>query len=332
MERNKVKKAELHLHLDGSLRPETVLEIAERDNIELPSHNLDELKKYLKVDDTNEDLVEYLKRFELPLKVMQTKENLKRTSYELVEDLAKENYIYAEIRFAPHLHLKKGLSLEEVVESVIDGIRDAEKKYDIEANILLCIMRHMPEENGHEILQLAKKFKGNKVVGIDLAGDEANYSPLIFRKIFEKAKGAEIPFTIHAGEARGVDGILEALVCGPERLGHGIRSFEEERVLDILREKNITLECCPISNYHTRAIDDFDKYPLKDYLQDGIRATLNTDNRTVSDTNYLKELEFLDKHRALSDEEILNCSVNAIMGAFISDERKAELLDKLKDL
>lgn len=331
MERNKVKKAELHLHLDGSLRPETVLEIAEKDNIELPSRDLDELKKYLKVDEHNKDLEEYLKRFELPLKVMQTKENLKRTSYELVEDLARENYIYAEIRFAPHLHLKKGLSLEEVVEAVIDGVKEAEAKYDIEANILLCIMRHMPEDKGNEILNLAKKFKGNKVVGIDLAGDEAHYSPLIFRKVFEKAKGAEIPFTIHAGEARGVNGILEALVCGPERLGHGIRSYEEERLLEILKDKKITLECCPISNYHTRAIEDFDKYPLKDYLQDGIRATLNTDNRTVSDTNYVKELEFLDRHRALSDEEILKCSVNAVMGAFISEERKAELISKLKD-
>lgn len=331
MERNKVKKAELHLHLDGSLRPETVLEIAEKDNIELPSRDLDELKKYLKVDEHNKDLEEYLKRFELPLKVMQTMENLKRTSFELVEDLARENYIYAEIRFAPHLHLKKGLSLEEVVEAVIAGVKEAEAKYDIEANILLCIMRHMPEEKGNEILNLAKKFKGNKVVGIDLAGDEAHYSPLIFRKVFEKAKGAEIPFTIHAGEARGVNGMLEALVCGPTRLGHGIRAYEEERLLEILKDKKITLECCPISNYHTRAIEDFDKYPLKDYLQDGIRATLNTDNRTVSDTNYAKELEFLDRHRALSDDEIVQCSINAVMGAFISEERKAELISKLKD-
>lgn len=331
MDRNKMKKAELHLHLDGSLRPESLLEIAKKDNIELPSYDLDELKKHLRVDETNKDLVEYLKRFQLPISVMQTKENLKRLAYELVEDLARENYIYAEIRFAPHLHTKQGLSREEVVEAVIEGVEEAEHKYDIEANLLLCIMRHFPEENGHEVLELAKKFKGRKVVGIDLAGDEFNYSPLLFKKVFEKAKGSEIPFTIHAGEARGVESILEALVCGASRLGHGIRAFEDEKLLDILREKKVTLECCPISNHHTQAIEDFDKYPLKDYLEYGINASLNTDNRTVSNTNYIKELEFLDGHRGLSDEQIIQCSINAIKGAFISDERKEELLKKLND-
>jgi len=157
MDIKNIKKVELHLHLDGSLRPETVLEIAKKDNIKLPTENLEELKKYLKVSEDNKDLVEYLKKFELPLLVMQSAENLKRVTFELLEDLAKENYIYVELRFAPHFHMDKGLSLDEVVESVRAGTVLAEEKYDIKANLLLCVMRHLSEEKGFEIVELARK-------------------------------------------------------------------------------------------------------------------------------------------------------------------------------
>jgi len=329
MDRYKLKKAELHLHLDGSLRPETVMELAKKDGIELSANNIDDVKKLLQVDEDNKDLVEYLKKFSLPIKLMQNKENIKRIAFELVEDLAKENYVYAEIRFAPQLHLEQGLSLEEVVESVKEGILEAECIYDIEVNILLCIMRHLAVEKSFEILELAEKFAGQKVVGIDLAGDEFNYSALLFKEVFNKALDRKIPFTIHAGEARGVESIREAIDCGAKRLGHGIRAFEDEELMRELKDKKISLECCPISNYNTQAIPDFYKYPLKKYIQEGLKACLNTDNRTVSNTNYIKELEFLDKFNPLNEEEIKMASKNAIEGAFIGEIRKLELLKKL---
>lgn len=329
MTRKEIKKAELHLHLDGSLRPESVLDIAKKDNIELPTYEIEELKNYLRVEEDNKDLVEYLKRFEIPQKVLQTAENLERAAYELVEDLARENYIYAEIRFAPHFHMQKGLDLDKVVEAVARGVEKAEEKYDIEANLLLCIMRHLDPELGYEIVDLAKRFEGKKVVGIDLAGDEFNYSALLFKEVFAKAKEEKVPFTIHAGEARGIESIKEALECGATRLGHGIRAFEDEELLKELKERKIVLECCPISNFNTHAIKDFNKYPLKKYVGEGMIACLNTDNRTVSNTNFLKELEFLDRYTPLEEKEIKLVSVNAIVGAFIPEARKRTLIEKL---
>lgn len=329
MDIKNLKKVELHLHLDGSLRPETVLEIAKKDGIKLPTQSLDELKNYLKVREDNKDLVEYLKKFDLPLLVMQSAENLKRVTFELLEDLAKENYIYAEIRFAPHFHMNKGLSLDEIVESIRAGILLAEEKYKIKANLLLCIMRHLSEEKGFEIVELAKKNLGNKVVGIDLAGDEFNYSVMLFKKVFEKAKQLNIPFTIHSGEARGAESIYEALSIGAMRLGHGIRAYEDEKLLEILKEKKITLECCPISNMNTQVFRDFSIYPLKKYIDNGVKATINTDNRTVSDTNYQKEIEFLDRYTPLTIEEIKLSNLNAVEGAFISKTEKEELIKRL---
>ncbi len=329
MNLKKLKKAELHLHLDGSLRPESVLDIAKKDGIYLPTYNLEELIKYLRVEEGNKDLIEYLKKFDIPQLVLQSKENLERAAFELVEDLAKENYIYVEIRFAPHFHLNKGLLLDEVVEAVIKGVERAEEKYDIQANLLLCIMRHLNSDKGYEIIDLAKRFKGKKVVGIDLAGDEFNYSALLFKEVFAKAKKENIPFTIHAGEARGVKSIKEALECGATRLGHGIRAYEDQDLLKELKDKNIILECCPISNFNTNAIDDFYKYPLKDYVDNSILACLNTDNRTVSNTNYMKELEFLNKYKPMEESKIALFSLNAIKGAFINEHEKRALIEKL---
>ena len=329
MDIKNIKKVELHLHLDGSLRPKTVLEIAKKDNIKLPTENLEEFKKYLKVSEDNKDLVEYLKKFELPFLVMQSAENLKKVTFELLEDLAKENYIYVELRFAPHFHIDKGLSLDEVVEGVRAGIVQAEEKYDIKANLLLCVMRHLSEEKGFEIVELARKNLGNKVVGIDLAGDEFNYSVKLFEKVFKKAEELTIPFTIHSGEARGAESIYEALSVGALRLGHGVRAYEDKKLLEVLKERKITLECCPISNMNTQVFQDFSLYPLKKYINSGIKATINTDNRTVSDTNYEKEIEFLGKLTPLTIEEIKISNLNAIEGAFISREEKDELIKRL---
>ena len=324
-----IKKVELHLHLDGSLRPDTVIDIAKKDGIILPTYNGEELKKYLSVDETNKDLVEYLKKFDIPIKVMQTKENLKRVTFELLEDLAKDNYIYVELRFAPHLHLQKGLNIDEVVESVIDGINEAEKLYEIKANVLLCVMRHMNVNLGYEIVDLAKKYLGNKVCGLDLAGDEFNYSVMLFEKVFKKAQEENVPFTIHSGEAKGAESIVDALKVGALRLGHGIRAFEDFRLLKELKEKRITLECCPISNLNTHIFKDFHEYPLKTYLNEGLKATINTDNRTVSDTNYQKEIDFLERYTPLSLDEIKLANKNAVEGAFISKEEKEQLIKRL---
>lgn len=327
-----IKKVELHLHLDGSLRPKSVIDIASKDGIDLPTFDLEEIQKYLTVDEGNKDLVEYLKKFKIPIKVMQSRENLTRVTYELLEDLANDNYIYVEIRFAPHFHTNSGLALDEVIESVIAGIKKAESKFDIKANLLLCIMRHMKVELGYEIVDLAKKYLGEKVCGIDLAGDEFNYPVELFTEVFKVAKNLNIPFTIHSGEASGAESIVGALAVGAKRLGHGIRAYENRILLQELKEKEITLECCPISNLNTQIFRDFHDYPLKTYLNEGIKATINTDNRTVSNTCYQKEVDFLEKYTPLTFDEIMLANRNAIDGAFITETEKKELYKKLGEL
>lgn len=324
-----LKKVELHLHLDGSLRPQTLLDITEKDNISLPTKDLEEIKKYMMVADNNKDLVEYLKKFELPLKVMQSEENLERIAFELVEDLAKENYMYAEIRFAPHLHTEKGLSLDKVIKSVTNGIERAERDYDIKSNIILCIMRHLSVEKGFEIVNLAKSYMGSKVVAIDLAGDEFNYPVTIFKDVFAKAKENNIPITIHAGEARGYESIVDSIELGASRIGHGVRAYENTNLIQELINKNIFLECCAISNMNTQIFDDFYEYPFKNYLNKGIKVTINTDNRTVSNTNFKKEIEVLEKYNSIDKNEIIKSIKNSIYGAFISDKEKDILLKKL---
>ncbi len=325
----KFKRAELHLHLDGSLRAETIIDIAKIEGIDLPTYDIKEIKRYLRVDGENKDLVEYLKKFEIPCRVMQSSKALERTSYELVEDLAKDGYIYAEIRFAPHQHLNNGLSLEDVVESVLKGLEKAMKKYDIICNILLCMLRNKSLDKGWEVLELSKKYIDRGVVGIDLAGDEKNYPARLFEDIFNEAKSLKIPYTIHAGEALGCESVWEAVKLGAKRIGHGIRAYEDKELMEYLRENEIYLECCPISNYHTRVIEDFNNYPLKSYLDYGLKASLNTDNQTVSNTNYTKELKFLEGYTPLNDNDIYELSKNAIVGAFIDEEKKIELIKKL---
>ena len=323
------KKVELHLHLDGSLRAETVIDIAKQEKIKLPTYEIEEIKRHLVVDEGNKDLAEYLKKFDIPCRVMQSKYALERVTYELIEDLAREGTIYVEIRFAPHQHRAEGLSLDEVVEAVISGVKKAQNNYDIKVNLLLCILRHLPVKYGSEVLELVKKYLGKGVVGLDLAGAEAAFSVGLFKDIFEKAKKEKIPVTIHAGEAAGASSVWEAIEAGANRIGHGIRSFEDPKLVEYIKDNNIFLECCPISNYQTKAVEDFKSYPLKFYLEAGIKVSLNTDNRTVSSTNYDKEVEFLKKYTPLSEKDIMLLNENAIEGAFISRDEKKELLKKL---
>ncbi|MGM0508005.1 MAG: adenosine deaminase [Fusobacteriota bacterium] len=324
-----MKKAEIHIHLDGSVRIATILDLAKKNEIKLPADNKVNLKKYLQVNEKDKSLVDYLKKFQLPIKVMQTKENIERISFELLEDLANRNYIYVEVRFSPVLHMEKGLSLDEVVESVLKGMEKAKNEYGIEYGLILSVMRHMDRKTGMEILNLARDFKYRGVVGIDLAGDEENYPVDIFEKLFRVAKQYNIKYTIHAGEADGFKSVEKALDIGADRIGHGIRAFEDENLLERIKDENITLEICPISNYQTGVLKDFKDYPIMDFLEKGIRVSLNTDNQTVSNTNLIKEVEFLEKYFKISFEDVKKMVRNSILGSFTSKNTKRKLLEKL---
>ncbi|MBE5964158.1 MAG: adenosine deaminase [Lachnospira sp.] len=291
---------DLHLHLDGSLRPSTILELAKEQGIVFPEN-----VKFA-VSDNCDSLVEYLKCFDWPLLVLQKEYAIERVVYELVEDLECAGVDYAEIRFAPQLSTKEGLTQTEVIEAAIRGLNRALSIFKgIDAKLILCCMRGDDNEEANiETVELAKRFLGKGVVAIDLAGAESLFSTDKFDAVFAKAKLHGIPFTIHAGEAAGPESIKKAIEFGATRIGHGIRAIESKEVIRILKEKNITLEVCVSSNVQTKACKSLKEHPIRALFDEGVKVTYNTDNMTVSNTTLLKERNILKTEFGFNENEL----------------------------
>lgn len=318
----RINMVDLHLHLDGSLRPETVLELAREQKLSLPADTLEDIIKYLRVPEECKSLTEYLRCFELPLMVMQTAEAMERVSYELVEDLAKQGLEYAEIRFAPQLSTKLYMTQDQVVQAAISGLNRALANYpSIQAAFLLCFMRgEENEEENESTLKTAEKYLGQGVCAVDLAGAEALFKTSKYKRLFQRVREMKIPYTIHAGEADGPESIECALDFGAKRIGHGVRAVESERLLKRLLEERITLEICPISNFQTKAVGgmerDFYAHPIRRLYDMGIRVTVNTDNMTVSNTCLQKEYDFIKKYYYFTEDEIQKMNQYALEAAF----------------
>lgn len=306
-----MKKIELHVHLDGSVRPKTVSELF--------NYDIKDVKNKMMVTSDTKDLTEYLTKFDLPIKAMQTKDNLKRIARELALDLKDDDVIYAEVRFAPILHTKEGLSLDEVVSSVLEGIKSVN---EIKVNLILCMMRGFSYEDNLKTIMVTKKFLNKGVVGLDLAGDEKKYQTINYKDLFMIAKDNNIPFTIHAGEADTSKSVLDAINFGAKRIGHGIAIVNDDKVLNKVKEKNISLEVCPTSNVDTKAVLSYEKHPIKDLFLKGVKVTVNTDDRTVSNITLSKEYEKLKEYFNFSDEEFLQMNLNAISSSFMNEDEK----------
>ncbi|MDX8342593.1 adenosine deaminase [Rossellomorea sp. YZS02] len=319
-------KIELHCHLDGSVRPETIIDLAKKDGIQLPSFDQDKIKEELIAPLDCESLDEYLEKFSIPNDVMQSRENLKRITFELYEDAAEENVKYMEVRFAPLLHTRNGLSVEEIIESVIDGMKEAEERFDIKGNIILCCMRTMSPESAFEVVEKGKGFLGKGVVAIDLcASEEAGFCAKFVEPI-ALAREYGYRVTIHAGETGVGRNVLEAVEwLGAERIGHGVYITDCPEAYQVVKDKGIVLEICPTSNVQTKAVREFRDHPLYEFHRDGIKITINTDNRTVSDTTMTKECELVWGEFAMSEEDYREIYLNSVDAAFASDEVKEEL-------
>ena len=314
-----MKKVELHLHLDGSVRKSTVaslLNVKEED-----------IKNDLSVRDDNVDLKEYLTKFDLPIKVMQTKDNLKKIAYELGQDLEKDDVIYAEVRFAPMFHTKEGLNYDEIVSSVLEGF----KMVNIKINLILCMMRGASENDNLKTLDVAYRFLNRGVVALDLAGDENKYKTKDYKNLFDIANKRNIPFTIHAGEADGAKSVLDAVSFGAKRIGHGVRILEDEDALNEIKSKNITLEVCPTSNIQTKVVDKYEKHPIRKLYDKNVLLTISTDNNTVSNITLSTESEKLKKYFDFTREDFLKFNINAVNAAFISEKEKEEYINILKE-
>lgn len=321
---------DLHLHLDGSLDPGDMVRMAELAGIALPTADIGELGKLLVVEPDCTNLGEYLEKFDLPLRVLQTEGALKLAVDGLLKRLAAQGLCYAEIRFAPQLHTAGGLTQGEVVRAVAAGLKEGMRDGGILANLILCCMRG--DDNGadnRETVRVAGEFLGRGVCAVDLAGNEAAYPTGDYADIFRDARRDGIPVILHAGEAAGADSIRKALDFGAVRIGHGIRAVEDSALLEELKDRRVVLELCYSSNLQTRAADCLEHYPLVRLMDGGIPVTVNTDNMTVSNTTLRNEYHLIQRQFGLDEEELKAIALNAAGGAFVTEQERVVLKDRI---
>ena len=339
-------KVLLHDHLDGGLRPQTVIELADECGHVLPSTQVDELAKWFHEAARSGSLVQYLETFAHTVAVMQTAQSLVRVARECAVDLASDSVVYAEVRFAPELHTEQGLGLDAIVEAVLAGFAEgvalaASDGRSIRIGVLLTAMR--TAARSQQIAELAVRFRDQGVVGFDIAGAEAGYPPTRHLGAFEYLQRENAHFTIHAGEAFGLPSIWEAIQwCGADRLGHGVRIIDDITVhpdgqIELgplacyVRDRRIPLELCPTSNVMTGAATSLADHPIDVLSRLRFRVTLNTDNRLMSDTSMTNEMLQLSEALGWGLEEFRWVTVNAMKSSFLHfDERLALIDDVIK--
>lgn len=316
---------DLHLHLDGSLSLESVRDLAKMQNIPVEPDD-EKLLKMLQVGPDCKDLNEYLEKFAFPGSLLQKPEAITRAVENLRKELKDQGLLYAEIRFAPQLHLLKGLTQRQVVEAAVEGL----KADGVKAELILCCMRgDRNREENMETVRLTAEFLGKGVCATDLAGAEALFPNPGFEDLFALAQELKVPYTIHSGEARGPESVYQALAFGTKRLGHGVRSVEDPDLLKRLAEEQVTLELCPTSNLNTNIFASIEEYPLVALMNAGVRVTLNTDNIMVSGVTLQSEWEKVIRTFGLSGDQILTLQKNAAEASFAAPEVKQWLLEQI---
>jgi len=331
-------KALLHDHLDGGLRPQTVVELAEEYGYaDLPTTDVHELGLWFNKGAKRNDLVLYLETFAHTGGVMQHRDAIERVAYECAQDLAADNVVYAEVRFAPELHTEAGLSLDEVVEAVLDGFEKGAAGTDLTIYAILDAMRQAARS--YEIAELAIRFRDRGVVGFDIAGPEAGFPPTRHLDAFQLINRENFHATIHAGEAFGLPSIWEALqFCGAERLGHGVRLVDDIEVdadgeatlgqlATYIRDRRIPLEVCPTSNVNTGIAPSIAEHPIGMLRRLRFRVTINTDNRLMSDTSMTREMVACHDAFGWGLDDMQWLTVNAVKSAFAQFPERIKLID-----
>lgn len=313
-EMKNIKKYDLHCHLDGSLSIGTMRKLAECIGKELPED--EELTRLLQVTSECQSLKEYLEKFDLPLSCLVTRDSFKAAAENLLKEAAQEGVGYMEIRFAPLLSCRADLPVNEIVEGVLEGVCDGER-YGITGKVILCAMRHMGVEQNLQIVDTARRYLGEGVCAIDLAGDEKGFPVLGQKRLFAYASEMGVPYTIHAGECGSVQSIKDAISLGTRRIGHGIAAAKDRELQQYCAKNRICFEMCPISNLQTKAVPSIEDYPIVQFLEMGIPVTINTDNRMVSNTTITKEWELLRENFHLTERDFKTLMENAAQAAFV---------------
>jgi adenosine deaminase len=332
-------KVLLHEHLDGVLRPKTVIELAAADNYkDLPTTDPEALGQWFYQGANQGSLAKYLEGFRHTIAVMQTEEALERVAYEQAEDLSRDGVVYYETRFAPIFHTTRSLTHQQVVSAVLKGMARARQEFGIQSGLIICAMRNM--NVSLEMAELAVDFRERGVVGFDLAGEEGGYPPKKHVEAFHYIQRENFNITVHAGEGFGKESIWQAIqYCGAHRIGHGTRLIDDIAVADgkavrlgdlaqYVLDKRIPLEICLLSNVHTGATPSLDQHPFKILYQEKFRVTLNTDNRLMSNTTMTREFEAASETFGLTLDDFEKITVNAMKSAFLPYGQRCDVIYK----
>ena len=323
----RLPKTDIHCHLDGCLRPGTVLDLAREQKIRLPARTLPRLTRVLQAGPRVRSLADYLRIFDYTLAVMQTPEALRRVAYELAEDAASENVRHLEVRYSPILHTRMKLPLTRIVDAVLDGLREASGRHGISTGVIICGIRSMSPRLSVALAELAVEYKGRGVLAFDLAGQEKDYPAKAHRDAFQLILKNNINSTVHAGEAFGPASIRQALhYCGAHRIGHGTRLRDDPDLMRYVNDHRIPLEVCLSSNVQTRTVPSLKQHPFHFYFREGIRVTINTDSRLVSATTVSQELALAARTFRLGPYELKRILINGFKSAFLPYAVKARML------
>ncbi len=324
-------KAELHVHLDGSLRPDTMLELARVSGVELPASDAAELARAMRAHDSR-DLNGYLEKFAVTLSLMQEPGALERIAFELARDAAAENVRYLEVRYSPLLHTRGKMTLDEAVEAPLRGLARAEKESGVLTGLIICGIRSLDPRSSLEMAELAVAFKDRGVVAFDLAGRENGHPAADHREAFDHAARNNLPITVHAGEAEGPESIAQALhQCHARRIGHGTRLLEDPSLEAFVNDFRIPLEVCPTSNVQTRVAPTFAEHRLRRYFDRGLVVTLNTDNRLISGVTLTEEYWLAHTELGFTWEELKEIAYLGFQAAFLPYQAKVNLLAEVEE-
>jgi adenosine deaminase len=325
----RLPKAELHCHLDGSLRPSTLLELGREYDVPLPRQSAEALRRYMRVPDGS-TLEEYLTRFDITLAVMQSAAALERIAHELAEDAVRDGVRYLEVRFAPILNVRGGLELGEALEAPLRGLRRAEEEYGILSRVIVCALRSMDPEMSLELARLAVAYRGRGVVGFDLAGEERGNPASRHAAAFQYARDHDLACTCHAGEGDDARSVRQAVhVCGANRIGHATHLIEDEALTEYVNDRRIALEICLTSNVQTGATEHYETHPLRRYFDRGLNVVLNTDNRLMSDTTLTDEYEAAANYLDFDFKELCAIARNGFAAGFLPWEERRELVARI---
>ena len=326
----RLPKAELHCHLDGSVRPRTLIELGVEYGVPMPRADAESLGEYMIVNDAR-NLEDYLERFEVTLSVMQREAALERVAYELAEDASKEGVRYIEVRYAPILNVREGLSLGAAVDAPLRGLARAERDHGIVGRVIVCAIRNMDPRTSLDLAQLAVEHRGRGVVGFDLAGGERGNPASVHARAFTYAREHDLACTCHAGEGDGAESVRQALhQCGAQRLGHATRLIEDEALVDYVGETRTPLEICLTSNVQTRVAASYEAHPFREYFDRGLNVVLNTDNRLMSGVTLTDEYAAAAEHLDFTFDELAAVALNGFASAFLPADERSRLTERAR--